>query len=58
VRRTAEWRARYRRRTAEGKTDKQALIVVTVKLLHTAYAMLKHHHPYDANRIGAATTAT
>ena len=58
VRRTAEWRALYRRKTAQGKTAKQALIVVAVRLLHTAYAMLKHRHPYDANRIAMVATAT
>src|SRR5262249_30969462 len=32
---------------AYGKSAKQALIVVAVKLLHTLYAMLKHRRPYN-----------
>jgi len=50
VRRGAEWRALYRRKTAQGKTAKQALIAVAVKWLHAAYAMLKHRKPYDPTR--------
>jgi transposase len=51
VRRSAEWRTIYLRKRAQGKRAKQALIVVAVKLLHTAYAMLKHRRPYDASRL-------
>ena len=57
VRRSIEWRALYRRKTAQGKTAKQALIAVAVKWLHTAYAMLKHRAPYDPTRL-ARLTAT
>src|SRR5207244_1135042 len=42
VRRSAEWRTIYLRKKAQGKTAKQALVVVAVKLLHALYAMLKH----------------
>jgi transposase len=60
VRRSAEWRALYRRKTAQGKTAKQALIAVAVKWLHTAYAMLKHRAPYDPTRLAGmpATLST
>jgi transposase len=60
VRRSAEWRALYLRKTAQGKTAKQALIAVAVKWLHTAYAMLKHRAPYDPTRLAwmPATLAT
>jgi len=51
VRRTAEWRTIYPRKKSQGKTAKQALIVVAVKLLHTAYAMLKQRRPYDPSRL-------
>jgi transposase len=51
VRRSVEWRALYLRKTAQGKTAKQALIAVAVKWLHTAYAMLKHRAPYDPSRL-------
>ena len=51
VRRSAEWRALYRRKTAQGKTAKQALIAVAVKWLHVAHAMLKHRVPYDPTRL-------
>jgi transposase len=54
VRRSAEWRALYRRKTAQGKTAKQALIAVAVKWLHAAYAMLKHRVPYDPTRFAGA----
>lgn len=55
VRRSAEWRTIYLRKRAQGKRAKQALIVVAVKLLHTAYAMLKHRRPYDASRLLVAS---
>jgi hypothetical protein len=42
VRRSAEWRTIYLRKKAQGRTAKQALVVVAVKLLHAVYAMLKH----------------
>lgn len=51
VRRSAEWRTLYLRKRSQGKTAKQALIVVAVKLLHTIYAMLSHRRPYDASRL-------
>jgi transposase len=55
VRWSAEWRTIYLRKRAQGKRPKQALIVVAVKLLHTAYAMLKHRRPYDASRLLVAS---
>jgi transposase len=55
VRWSAEWRTIYLRKRAQGKRPKQALIVVAVKLLHTAYAMLKHRQPYDASRLLVAS---
>ena len=54
VRRSAEWRTIYLRKRAQGKSAKQALIVVAVKLLHTLYAMLKHRRPYNPSRLLAA----
>jgi transposase len=51
VRRAAEWHALYQRKRSQGKTAKQALIVVAVRLLHTAFAMLKHRCAYDAARV-------
>jgi transposase len=51
VRRSAEWRTLYLRKTAQGKKAKQALIVVAVKLLHTVHAMLKHRRPYNPSRL-------
>ena len=51
VRRSAEWRTIYLRKRAQGKSAKQALIVVAVKLLHTLYAMLKHRRPYNPSRL-------
>jgi len=51
VRRSAEWRTIYLRKKAQGKTAKQALIVVAVKLLHAVYAMLKHRQPYNPSRL-------
>jgi len=51
VRGSREWRTVYLRKRAQGKLAKQALIVVAVKLLHTAYAMLKHRSPYDPSRL-------
>jgi transposase len=51
VRRSAEWRTLYLRKRSQGKTAKQALIVVAVKLLHTIYAMLSHRRSYDASRL-------
>ena len=58
VRRSPEWRTIYLRKKAQGKAAKQALIVVAVKLLHTAYAMLKHRQPFNSSRllVAAATT--
>jgi transposase len=60
VRRSAEWRTIYLRKRAQGKSAKQALIVVAVKLLHTLYAMLKHRRPYNPSRllVAAATSGT
>jgi transposase len=51
VRRSAEWRTIYLRKKAQGKTAKQALVVVAVKLLHALYAILKHRHPYNPSRL-------
>ena len=51
IRRSAEWRTIYLRKKAQGKKATQALIVVAVKLLHTAYAMLKHRQPFNASRL-------
>jgi transposase len=51
VRRSAEWRTIYLRKRAQGKSAKQALIVVAVKLLHTLDAMLKHRRPYNPSRL-------
>lgn len=60
VRRSAEWRTIYLRKLAQGKSAKQALIVVAVKLLHTLYAMLKHRRPFNPARllVAAATSGT
>ena len=60
VRRSAEWRTIYLRKRAQGKSAKQALIVVAVKVLHTLYAMLKHRRPYNPSRllVAAATIGT
>jgi transposase len=55
IRRSAEWRTVYLRKKAQGKASKQALIVVAVKLLHTAHAMLKHRHAYNPSRLLVAT---
>ena len=51
VRRSAEWRTIYLRKKAQGKTAKQALVVVAVKRLHALYAMLKHRQPYNPSRL-------
>src|SRR6266850_1639423 len=51
VRRSAEWRTIYLRKKAQGKTAKQSLVVVAVKLLHAVYAMLKHRQPYNPSRL-------
>jgi len=51
VRRSGEWRIIYLRKKAQGKTAKQALVVVAVKLLHALYAMLKHRQPYNPSRL-------
>jgi len=40
-----------RHKKAQGKTAKQALVVVAVKLLHAVYAMLKHRQPYNPSRL-------
>ena len=60
VRRSAEWRTIYLRKKAQGKTGKQALVVVAVKLLHAVYAMLKHRQPYNPSRllVASATIGT
>jgi transposase len=55
VRRSAESRTIYLRKKAQGKTAKQALIVVAVKLLHTVYAMLKHRQPFQSSRLLVAS---
>jgi transposase len=51
VRRSGEWRTIYLRKKAQGKTAKQALVVVAVKLPHALYAMLKHRQPYNPSRL-------
>jgi len=51
VRRSGERRTIYLRTEAQGKTAKQALVVVAVKLLHAVYAMLKHRQPYNPSRL-------
>jgi transposase len=51
VRGSGEWRTIYLRKKAQGKTAKQALVVVAVKLLHALYAMLKHRQPYNPSRL-------
>jgi hypothetical protein len=48
---SGEWRTIYLRKKAQGKTAKQALVVVVVKLLHALYAMLKHRQPYNPSRL-------
>ena len=53
VRRSGEWRTIYLCKKAQGKTAKQALVVVAVKLLHALYAMLKHRQPYNPSRLVA-----
>jgi len=60
VRRSGEWRTIYLRKKAQGKTAKQALVVVAVKLLHAVYAMLKHRQPYNPSRllVASATIGT
>ena len=58
VRRSAEWRTIYLRKRAQGKSAKQALIVVAVKLLHTLYAMLKHRRPFNPSRLLVATATS
>jgi len=48
VRCSPQLRTLYLRKRSQGKTAKQALIVVAVKLLHIAYALVKqrvHFHP-------------
>jgi transposase len=47
VRHSGEWRTIYLRKKAQGKTAKQALVGVAVKLPHAVYAMLKHRQPYN-----------
>src|SRR5262249_32878557 len=54
VRRSGEWRTTYLRKKAQGKTAKQALVVVAVKLLHALYAMLQHRQPYNPSRLPVA----
>ena len=51
VRGSGVWRTIYLRKKAQGKTAKQALVVVAVKLLHALYAMLKHRQPYNPSRL-------
>jgi hypothetical protein len=54
LRRSGEWRTIYLRKKAQGKTAKQALVVVAVKLLHAVYAMRKHRQPYNPSRLFVA----
>jgi hypothetical protein len=51
VRGSGEWRTIDLRKKAQGKTAKQALVVVAVKLLHALYAMLKHRQPYNPSHL-------
>ena len=51
VRHSGEWRTVYLRKKAQGKTAKQAMVVVAVKLLHAVYTMLKHRQPYNPSRL-------
>ncbi len=59
VRRSAEWRTIYLCKKAQGRTAKQALVVVA-KLLHAVYAMLKHRQPYNPSclLVAPATSRT
>lgn len=51
IRGSAECRTVYVRKRGQGKSAKQALIVVAVKLLHTMYAMLRDRRSYEAGRL-------
>ena len=55
VRHSPELRAIYLRKRAQGKSAKQALIVVAVKLLHTAYALIKRRVHFDPSRVLVAS---
>jgi transposase len=51
IRRSPQLRTLYLRKRSQGKTAKQALIVVAVKLLHTAYALVKQRAHFDPSRL-------
>ncbi len=51
MRRCPEMRTLYLRKRSQGKAPKQALISVAVKLLHTAYALIKQRTHFDPSRL-------
>ncbi len=51
IRRSPQMRTLYLRKRSQGKSAKQALIVVAVKLLHTAYALIKQGVHFDPSRV-------
>jgi len=51
IRRSPELRTLYLRKRSQGKSAKQALIVVAVKLLHTAYALVRERAHFDPSRL-------
>ena len=55
VRRSPELRATYLRKRAQDKSAKQSLIVVSVKLLHTAYALIQQRAHFDPSRLLVAS---
>ena len=55
MRRSPQLRTLYLRKRSQGKSAKQALIVVAVKLLHTAYALIQRRVHYDPSRLLVAS---
>jgi transposase len=51
MRRSPQLRTIYLRKRSQGKSAKQALIVVAVKLLHTAYALVRERAHFDPSRL-------
>lgn len=51
IRRSPQPRTLYLRKRSQGKSAKQALIVVAVKLLHTAYALIQRRIHFDPSRV-------
>lgn len=51
IRRSPELRTLYLRKRSQGKSAKQALIVVAVKLLHTAYALVRDRVHFEPSRL-------